>query len=196
MKKIYFILIVFVLSLGLNAQNVFTVTKTTDPDPFQHPYNNVDSLCDADMYGTLQWAIRKTNDATNASTIEFNIPGSGVQEISLNTYLPQILQPVIIDATTQTGYEKGSPTVVINGNDIIANGLNFYHVTNYTVKGIGIKNFTDRGIRNNYSTNITILDCVINGIHAVPTLKDQKLGVGISFYESTDATVYGNCAIP
>ena len=189
MKKIYFILIVFVLSLGLNAQNVFTVTKTTDPNPFDHPYNNVDSLCDADMYGTLQWAIRKTNDATSASIIEFDIPGSGVQTINLSGYLPQIIKPVTIDATTQTGYVKGSPTVVINGYEKMFDGLNFYKSDNSVVKGIGIENFT-KGIIVEKCNNIKIYDCVINGMHISGST--QKYAMGIAIIESQDAEIFGN----
>ena len=65
----FFVLIFLLTGIVFNvfSQNIYTVTKTTDPNPFL--YNFVDSLCDSAMYGTLQWAIRKSNDDTTASII-------------------------------------------------------------------------------------------------------------------------------
>ncbi|NLP20969.1 MAG: hypothetical protein GX378_09445, partial [Bacteroidales bacterium] len=64
-----------VITVAVYCQNVYVVTKTTDPDPFTHKFDNIDSLCDPEMYGTLQWAINKVNNNTGDSRIEFNIPG-------------------------------------------------------------------------------------------------------------------------
>ncbi len=79
MKNLQYIFLTsffFLLAFNLvNAQPVFTVTKTTDPDPFIYTYNNDDSLCDPEMLGTLQWAIRKSNNTGGAAIINFNIPG-------------------------------------------------------------------------------------------------------------------------
>jgi len=63
MKNILFLLICFFSIQIISSQNIITVTKNTDPDPYLHPFNDVDSLCDADMYGTLQWAFRKANSS-------------------------------------------------------------------------------------------------------------------------------------
>jgi len=118
MKNLKYLIIgiaLVLVSVFTNAQKVYTVTKTTDPDPFEHPYNYDDNLCDPEMYGTLQWAIRKVNEKSGEFIIEFNIPGTGIKEIVLNSYLPQILNDVTIDGTTQNGYADGSPNVKING---------------------------------------------------------------------------------
>ncbi len=54
--------------------------------------------------GSLRQAILDSNaDTGDRDTIVFNIPGSGVQTITLLSALPQITQPVVIDGTTQTG---------------------------------------------------------------------------------------------
>jgi len=52
MKNTQYIILgiaLFLFSVFTNAQTVYTVTKTTDPDPFEHPYNFEDSLCDPEM---------------------------------------------------------------------------------------------------------------------------------------------------
>ena len=46
------------------------------------------------------------------TTINFNIAGGGPQAISLSADLPVITDPVILDATTQTGY-SGTPLISI-----------------------------------------------------------------------------------
>ncbi len=73
----------------------FTVTTTADSGP-----------------GSLRQAITDSNATpslpTSQNLIEFNIPGSGVQSIALQTELPQITQPVIIDGTTQAGSSCGN----------------------------------------------------------------------------------------
>ena len=79
----------------------FTVTTTADAGP-----------------GSLRQAITDANAATttpaNPNAIHFNIPGTGVQTIALQTALPQITQPVIIDGTTQAGSSCG---------DVVANSM-------------------------------------------------------------------------
>lgn len=62
--------------------------------------------------GSLRDAITQANAASTISTaphnITFNIPGSGLQTISLVTALPQITKPTIIDGTTQSGTSCGT----------------------------------------------------------------------------------------
>ncbi|MGH7135531.1 MAG: hypothetical protein ACREHD_07310, partial [Pirellulales bacterium] len=85
------------------------------------------------------------NDSSGPDVIDFNIPGSGVQTISLQVALPTITDPVIIDGTSQPGYE-GEPLIDIDGNQLgqIA-GLVFTMGGN-TVKGLDITNFGNFGI--------------------------------------------------
>src|SRR3954453_19126004 len=54
--------------------------------------------------GTLRWAIAEINSEIGPGTIDFNLPGSGVQLISLTSPLPEITNAVVIDGTTQPGY--------------------------------------------------------------------------------------------
>lgn len=62
--------------------------------------------------GSLRQAITDSNAAVttsaNPNAISFTIPGAGVHTIALQTPLPQITQPTIIDGTTQPGTSCGN----------------------------------------------------------------------------------------
>lgn len=73
----------------------FTVTTTADAGP--------GSLRDAI---TLSNATQST--PTSQNLIQFSIPGTGVQTIALQSALPQITQPTIIDGSTQPGSSCGN----------------------------------------------------------------------------------------
>src|SRR2546423_135484 len=79
------------------AGQTFTVTNTNDSGA-----------------GSLRQAILDANANPGSDTIAFNIPGSGVDTISLLSQLANITDPVIIDGTTQPGF-SGSPIIEING---------------------------------------------------------------------------------
>ena len=95
--------------------------------------------------GSLRQAILDSNaDTGDRDTIVFNIPGSFVRTITLASALPQIIQPVVIDATTQTGY-AGTPLIELNGNGLVAIGLNIL-AGNSEVRGLVINRFGGAGI--------------------------------------------------
>jgi hypothetical protein len=60
--------------------------------------------------GSLRDAIQQANANAGFDLISSNIPGGGVQTIMPKFALPQITDPVDIDATTQPGYAPGHPT--------------------------------------------------------------------------------------
>jgi CSLREA domain-containing protein len=118
------------------------VTKTAD---------TADGSCDADC--SLREAIAATNLNPSLDQISFNIPGSdvgcdvsGICTIAVETNLPQIIDPVVIDGLTQPGAAAGSPKIALNGGanpssvglNVAANGS--------TIKGLIVNRFTD-GIR-------------------------------------------------
>src|SRR5271157_1539609 len=56
--------------------------------------------------GSLRQAILDSDAATGeTNTIDFSIPGDGVQTIAPSTALPAITAPVIIDGTSQPGFD-------------------------------------------------------------------------------------------
>src|SRR5689334_7592144 len=91
--------------------------------------------------GSLRDAIVNANATVGKDTIVFNIPGPGVKTITLLTALPEITDPVVIDATTQPGY-AGAPLVEIDGSAItdFTNGLTI-KAGGSTVRGLAIGSF-------------------------------------------------------
>jgi hypothetical protein len=76
----------------------FEVTTTADSGP-----------------GSLRQAILDSNLAVGGTnTIDFDIPGTGVQTIAPALPLPTITTPVVIDGTTQPAY-AGAPLIAIAG---------------------------------------------------------------------------------
>ncbi len=198
MKKIHLFLfstlffLFGIVTNGFSQTATYTVTKTTDPDP--KLYNFTDSLCAPEMYGTFQWAIRKSNDDGVSSNIVFNISGSGVHTIYLTYEPPTIIWgDLTVDGTSQPGYQ-GTPLIVIDGQNKIERGLYFHDYSNYTVKGLGIRNCTRRGILFEYATNILAENNVITQIRnndpdhtatAIRIVGNPKLGY-------TNATIRNN----
>ncbi len=92
--------------------------------------------------GSLRQAILESNGATGATnTIDFGIPGSGVQTIMPLSSLPTIANPVLIDGESQPGY-AGMPLIEINGSQAgVVDGLTIT-APNVTVRGLDIDNFS------------------------------------------------------
>src|SRR5579883_1304482 len=97
--------------------------------------------------GSFRQAILDSNGATGPNTIDFNIPGMGVQTIVPASALPTITQAAAIDGTSQPGY-RGTPLIELNGANAGA-GVNGLRITagNSTVKGLAINRFTNDGIQ-------------------------------------------------
>jgi len=91
------------IAIGEVLGSVYVVNSTADTDD--------GTANPADL--TLREAIIAANEHPGLNTIEFDI-GSGVQTITPLFDLPAIINPVIIDATTQPGYQ-GTPLIVLSG---------------------------------------------------------------------------------
>jgi len=185
MKKIILSFLVFI-SLQASSQTVYVVTKNTDPIPFVDYYNFIDSLCDPDMYGTFQWALRKANDTPGACEIRFNIPGSGPHIILLSGYLPGTTKTIYINGASQPGYQPGNPQIIFDGQETVFCFLNFYSTKNVTIEGIYIRNLTTCGIWCYIPDSLTIKNCVINQI------TNNTSTFGIYFHTPSYCTLQGN----
>ncbi len=67
--------------------------------------------------GSLRWAIQQANASDSRDKISFNISGTGPHVIDLANALDWVTWPVIIDGSTQPGYEPGNPQIVIDGSE-------------------------------------------------------------------------------
>jgi hypothetical protein len=82
--------------------STFLVTTTADSGP-----------------GSLRQAILDSNASSGGTnSINFAIPGGGVQTIAPASTLPAVTAPVLIDATTQPGF-AGTPLIVLSGQSLV-----------------------------------------------------------------------------
>jgi Concanavalin A-like lectin/glucanases superfamily/FG-GAP-like repeat len=81
----------------LITNGIFVVTSTADSGS-----------------GTLRAAILESNAVGGENTIDFAIPGQGVQTIDLLSFLPAITTPTLLDGSSQPGF-AGTPLVVLSG---------------------------------------------------------------------------------
>ncbi|MCK9499521.1 MAG: right-handed parallel beta-helix repeat-containing protein, partial [Bacteroidales bacterium] len=177
-----------VITATVYCQNVYVVTKTTDPDPFAHKFDNIDSLCDPEMYGTLQWAINKVNSNSGDSRIEFNIPGAEPHEIVLNYYLPQIKNSTIIDGSTQDGYSYGNPQIIVNAQ-YKHNSIFDVYSTNITIKGLKLTSFAQNGILLFDCSNSLIAENIISN-YSINSSNTPYTGLFINGCQNVE--LYGN----
>lgn len=142
------------------ASTTFTVNSTGDEDDLDFPggvsNGSPDGNCDADSsvndMCTLRAAIQEANVTAGADTINFNIPGSGMQTISALSGLPLITDTVIINGYTQGDgtSDDAKPNTLAAGNNAVlkirldgpdaGNGLKI-ETDDSTVKGLVISNW-------------------------------------------------------
>ena len=97
--------------------------------------------------GSLRAAVSNANTIAGVDLINFDIPGAGPFTINLASNLQSILEPVIIDGTTQPGY-AGRPLVELDGASAAGNGTGIWLLTsNCVIKGLAINRFARDGIR-------------------------------------------------
>jgi parallel beta-helix repeat protein len=91
--------------------------------------------------GSLRQAILSANQNTGfVDTIAFSIPNAGPHRIQLQSGLPQVTDSVVIDGTTQPGY-NGAPLIEIDGTNAgQAIGV-FLASGNNLVRGLSIHSF-------------------------------------------------------
>ncbi len=92
--------------------------------------------------GSLRQAILDANLTPNVGgpdEIYFDLPGRGPHSIALQSALPSITDPVILDATSQPGY-NGRPIVELDGHLVRDNGLHLQAGGN-TIRGLVINGF-------------------------------------------------------
>ena len=96
---------------------------------------------------SLREAINAANANSDTNTIAFNIPGGGVQTIQPTSPLPTVINPVIMDGTTQPGYAVGAPVIELDGTNagFSADGLVLVGGGS-TVRGLVINRFNSNGI--------------------------------------------------
>ncbi|MGD8869746.1 MAG: CSLREA domain-containing protein [Gemmatimonadales bacterium] len=113
------------------AQTVtYTVNSTADTD---------DGVCDANC--TLREAIAAANAGPSLDTIAFAIPGPGTKRIEPLAPLPTVVNPVVIDGTTQPGHVE-TPLIDLLGASAGAGTVGLtLSADGSTVKGLRVRGF-------------------------------------------------------
>ena len=134
--------------------------------------------------GSLRQAILDANANAGADTISFSLGSTG-QAISLTNALPTITEQITLDGWTQSGY-SGVPTVIIDGNGLIGDGLVLTSTAdNSIIRGLVIRDFTGDGIQiDSGSTGNTIAGNYIGsfgvgGTDLGATERNTALGINL-----------------
>jgi hypothetical protein len=134
--------------------------------------------------GSLRQAILDANANAGADTISFSLGSTGLA-ISLSSALPTITEQITLDGWTQSGY-SGVPTVIIDGNGLIGDGLVLTSTAdNSIIRGLVIRDFTGDGIQiDSGSTGNTIAGNYIGsfgvgGTDLGATERNTALGINL-----------------
>ncbi|MFP6613575.1 MAG: right-handed parallel beta-helix repeat-containing protein, partial [Pirellulales bacterium] len=144
---------------NFGASRILTVNSTGDSGD-ANPGDGVAE--DADGNTTLRAAIEEANAVANSAdhpdAIFFAIPGEGPHTIRPATPLPNLKDPVILDATTQVGY-SGSPLIELDGSNAgdVVSGLKITGGgSGSTIRGFAINRFDEHGIFVSRKSDVTI----------------------------------------
>ena len=143
--------------------------------------------------GSLREAITNANATPGTDTITFNIPGPGIKVINLLTSLPEITDPVVIDAATQPGY-AGAPLIELNGDNLgFESGL-VITAGNSTVRGLAIDNFKTSEIVLRSSNNVIQGNFIGTNAAGTNTIPSGSNGVEIPPSSNTNNLIGGTTA--
>src|SRR5262249_54863931 len=122
---------------------VFTVTNTNNSGP-----------------GSLRQAILDANSTAAADVIQFRV-GSGPRDLRPTSPLPEIVNPVTLDGTTQPGYSDSGTPLITRGGGLAGSseGLVLRRGSS-VVRALTVRSFQGHGIVL-YSNANTIDRCYI-----------------------------------
>lgn len=117
-----------VMAGNIVQANTFSVTTTADAGA-----------------GSLREAITSANGAVGSHTINFAIPGAGIQTITLASSLPALTQAITINGYSQSGSVPGpiatrTVLIKIDGNNAAIPGSIIVNASNCTISGIRFVN--------------------------------------------------------
>ena len=111
--------------------------------------------------GSLRQAIESSNATSGTfNSIDFDIPGSGVQTIEPLSALPALTQPVTIDGTTEPGY-NGQPLIQIDGTEAGSGVVGIEVASSASgsaIRGLSITDFSGGGVQVNGASNVAIVN--------------------------------------
>ncbi|HRJ52933.1 MAG TPA: SdrD B-like domain-containing protein [Candidatus Thiothrix moscowensis] len=221
----------FVLSGGGQAQSVQPVTVSgsniTGAD-FGFNFSTVININDSGQ-GSLRQAILNANllansmtqpgsnygvnTALNKEVLVFNIPASGDPQgradicsgttcnITVNSKLPDITAPLIIDGATQPGYTAGTPGMprirIAPTTGLDAIGISIaYTATDSTVRGLSITGFRTSNMNRaiNVAAARTVVESNYLGVKPDGTADANSQGIMLEYADTATTVIGGSTA--
>jgi titin len=138
--------------------------------------------------GSLRQAILSSNGSPGVNKITFEIPGMGTHVIQPLSALPTMTEPVIIDASSQTGYVN-SPVIQLDGSMAGSNVTGLYITAGgSTVKGLDITGFSGTAIILDTGGS-NIIENNYLGTDLTGSMADGNEYGGLAIYGSADNQV-------
>jgi CSLREA domain-containing protein len=169
----------------------FTVNSAGDAGD-SHPGDGVCRAVASVTECTLRAAIEESNAYAGAQTINFNLPAAGTY-IYPSTALPDITGDVVIDGTTQPGFDGGKPVVHVDGSHLgvavpATNGFQIEAGVNATIQALQILRFTQNGVENYGNLTLAHMEIAVNQIDGV----DSYISSGAIAVTISDSTIFEN----
>lgn len=186
---------IFKLSASLTVIVGFCIVATTSVSAAVCTIT-VTSLADSGA-GTLRQSILDANSASNIDTICFNV-GTGYQKILPSSSFPPVTQPLIVDGTTQPGFDTVTlkPIVEINGSNAGSGSIGLRITGNgsgSTIRGLLINRFSGNGLFIDSSNNTVAGNYI--GISADGQSAAGNLGDGIGIFSGINIASANNNTI-
>ena len=152
------------------------------------------------LAGSLRAEILAADSAAAYTTIDFQISGSGLHEIELQTPLPAITKPVNLNGLSQSGSTATSPLIQVDGANAgsVSVGLDIQNSASGTatnpsqVSGLEITDFSAGGVNVDDASYVN-LNALFVGITKVGSiiLDEGNSHYGVQLYEGSNDTVTG-----
>lgn len=146
--------------------------------------------------GSLRQAITTANAAAGGSYIIFDIGGTGVHTIQLDSALPALVKPIVIAGTSDIGSVRangGRPEIVLDGKGGSFAGLTLNTGSaNSEIRGLVLKNFNGDGIVSNVN-GVRITGNYIGRLTAAGTLASNGIsGWGVRIVGGSRVAIGGS----
>jgi CSLREA domain-containing protein len=136
---------------------------------------------------TLRAALEEANALAGAQTILFNLPAADTV-IYPAFALPEIKEEVVIDGTSQPGFDGGKPVVRVDGSHAGAappvSGFKITAGVDVTIQGLQIMRFSNPGIENYGNLTLDHLEIAANQSGGIYSFKPSD-GIHITLNNST-----------
>jgi CSLREA domain-containing protein len=191
-KIVHTMAVLFLLVLAAGCGPIggpFTVNSSGDTGD-SHPGDGVCRTIASATECTLRAALQEANTYAGTQTINFNLP-AGSDFIYPLSALPEITGDVLIDGTTQPGFDGGKPVVHVDGSHLgtggtvpPTSGFKIGEGVNVMIKALQILRFTKDGIENYGNPTLDHIEIASNQTNGIESFKSSG-GIDITINNST-----------